>query len=100
MVSDEDRTAPPDASRQRIDIHVHRDRDPGYREYGYVDEPLPGEVAAAAGLSILHAVLVVLLLILIALLIASLLGAVSVSEIADGLRDLRGGTDTPAQPAQ
>lgn len=82
--------------RRDIDIHIHR----GSARRRYAAGPAPDEVAAAAGLSLLHALLTVLLLILIAVLVATLLGAVSVSEIADGLRNLGGGTDTPAQPAQ
>ena len=96
MASDNDPYRQRPAPHRDIDIHIHRGPD----RRRYADEPLPGEVAAATGLSLIHALLVVVLLILIAMLIASLLGAVSVSDLADGLRNSGGETDTPAQPAQ
>lgn len=94
MVTEEDSLEPRSSRGQRIDVHVHRDA--GHREYDYVDEPTPGEVAAAASFSIIQAILLVILVVLVAAVIASLLGAVSVSEIVDGLRNPGGGTDSPA----
>lgn len=95
MATEEDSLEPRSSTGQRIDVHVHRDAD--YGEYCYADEPTPSEVAAAASFSIIQAILLVILFVLVAIVIASLLDAVSVSEIVDGLRDLGGGTDTPAQ---
>ena len=94
MATEEDSLEPRSSTGQRIDVRVHRDAD--YGEYDYVDAPTPGEVAAAASFSIIQAILLVILIVLVAIVIASLLGAVSVSEIVDGLRDLGGGTDTSA----
>lgn len=98
MVSGNDPSYRRPARATRRDIDIHVTRGPARRDYAA--EPLPGEVATATGLSLIHALLVVLLIILVAALVASLLGAVSVTELADGLRNLGGGTDTPAQPAQ
>lgn len=94
MATEEDSLEPRSSAGKRVDVHVHRDVD--YREYGYADEPTQGEIAAAASFSIIQAILLVILFVLVAVVIASLLGAVSVSEIVDGLRDLGGGTDTSA----
>jgi hypothetical protein len=98
LVTEEDSTDPRPSSGRRVDVHVHRES--GYSEYGYADEPTPGEVATAASFSIIQAILLVVLVVLVAVVIASSLGAVSVSEIVDGLRDLGRGTDTAAQPVQ
>ena len=98
MVTDKDPYSSRPPRRQRVDIHVHRD--PGYRDYDYADEPTPAEVATVTSFSIIQAVLLVILLVLVAIVIATLLGAVSGPDIVDALRNLGGGTDTSAQPAQ
>ncbi|CAN5251393.1 hypothetical protein BH23CHL1_BH23CHL1_10410 [soil metagenome] len=94
MATEGDSLEPRPSRRKRVDVHVHRDS--GYDEYDYVDEPTPGEIAAAASFSIIQAILLVILVVLVAVVIASLLGAVSVLEIVDDLRNLGRGTNTPA----
>lgn len=98
MVMSDDPYEPRPAAARRVDVHVHRD--PGYRDYDYVDEPAPAEVAAAVSFSMIQAVLPVILVLLVAIVIVTLPGAVSGPDIVEGLRNPGGGTDTSAQPAQ
>ena len=76
------------------DINITVTRGPARR--ADLEAPTPGEVAAATSLSLIHALLVALLIVLIAVLVLSITGAVSVSDLTDRVRDLVGGTNTPA----